>query len=488
MMRYSRRVAVGTALGLLAVAAGCKTDLTAPNLNNPDVVKVLSTGVDVQNVIGNAFATWFNAEQDVNKLAMSNNADEISGNFGNFGMRFNGQEPRLAFDNRSGSGDLVASSQPWRYYYSALGSVNDGLKAIAAGVVISNAATTDQYKTFAKFVQGGSYAGLAMYFDQAFIVDENSDPTAITLQHYDKVRDAAVAKFDEVIAATAGKSYTFPQSYVEDFPLTAEMLGRLANSMAARTLVESARTGTENTATNWAKVLTYASKGISSGTPFDLAVSSTSTNAFANTYMAYANTSSWTRVDWRVIQSMDSTMPSRLTSTVAPAKATSADDRLNKDFLWNSALLGDPTRGLFLLSSWSYQRYLYMARGQPLQFLGLTPIFRATENDLLWAEALLRTNGDKNLAATLINKTHVGRGKLPPVDGSMSTATLLKFVQYEALIELYSTNVNQSWGRARRFETLQALAPRSLPVPATELETLGLPIYTFGGAGNPQTR
>ncbi len=488
MMNFSRRVAVGAALGLLAVAAGCKTDLTAPNLNNPDVVKVLSTGPDVQNVIGNAFATWFNAEQDVNKLAMSNNADEISGNYGNFGMRFNGQEPRLAFDNRSGSGDLVASSEPWRRYYSALGSVNDGLKAIDAGVIINNAATTDQYKTFAKFIQAASYAGLAMYFDQAFVVDEKSDPTTIALQRYDKVRDAAVAKFDEVIAATAGKSYTFPQVYVEDLNVSAANLGKMAASIAARTLVESARTGAANTATNWAKVLTYASKGISSGTPFDISVSVTATNAFGNNYTAYANTSSWMRVDWRVIQSMDSTMPSRLTSTVAPPKATSADARLTSDFLWNSALLGDPTRGLFLLSSWSYKRYLYMARGQPLQFLGLTPTMLATENDLLWAEALIRTNGDKNLAATLINKTHVGRGQLPPVTGTMSNAVLLKMIEYEALIELYATNVNQSWGRARRFETLQPLAPRSLPVPATELETLGLPIYTFGGAGNPQGR
>jgi hypothetical protein len=488
MMKLSRRASVGAALGLLAFVAGCNTDLNSPNLNNPDLVKVLGTGADVQNVIGNAFATWWNAEQDVNKLAMAVNADEISGNFGNFGMRFNGQEPRIAYNNAPGSGDLDVTRRVYNSYYSAIGSANDGLKAIAAGVSVGTVATTDQYTTLARFIQGASYAGLAMYFDQAFIVDETSDAATLALQPYAAVRDAALAKFDVVIAATAGKTYTFPAQYVEDLPLSAANLSRLSASLAARTLVQTARTGVANTATNWAKVLTYAAQGISSGTPFDLALSVTTTNAFGNNYTAYAETATWTRVDMRVIQAMDSTQPVKLTSTVAPPKATSLDKRLTTDFLFNAALLGDPTRGVWFLSNWSHQRYLYMARGQPLAFLGLTPSMRASENDLMWAEALVRTGGDLNLAAAKINNTRVTRGLLSPADGTMSTAVLLSLIRYERLIELYGTNVYASWGDARRNETLPALAARSMPLPATELQTLQLPIYTFGGSLNPDGR
>ncbi len=41
------------------------------------------------------------------------------------------------------------------------------------------------------------------------------------------------------------------------------------------------------------------------------------------------------------------------------------------------------------------------------------------------------------------------------------------------------------WG-FRGGSNLQKGTPRSLPVPAKELETLGLPVYTFGGdAPNP---
>ena len=35
----------------------------------------------------------------------------------------------------------------------------------------------------------------------------------------------------------------------------------------------------------------------------------------------------------------------------------------------------------------------------------------------------------------------------------------------------------------RRFERFQPGTPRHLPVPAVELEVLGLPVYTYGGDG-----
>lgn len=497
---FRRGAAVGT-LALALFAAGCKTDLTVPNLNNPDLVKVLSTGTDVQSVIGNAFATWWNSEQDVNMLALAVTADAVTANFGNFGMRFNHQQPRIPYANLAGGADQEVARAPWNRYYSAIGSANDGLKAIAAGITINNAATTDQYVTFAKFIRGASTAGLAMYFDQAFVVDEKADPAALALAPYATVRDAALKDLDAVIAATAGKSYSFPASFVEDLPVTAANLAKMANSLAARTLVLSSRTGTQNTAANWAKVLTYAQNGISSGTPFNIQLTVSATNAFGNNYTAYAETQSWTRVDLRVIQAMDSTSPLAMTSTTVPPAAVSADARYggtaatgDYQYCVSSATtgcaptIGDPARGVWMLSPYRHRRYLYMARGEPNQFLGITPVMLATENDLMWAEALVRTGGDKALAATLINKTRVTRGKLPPVDASMSTAQLLSYIRYERLIELYATSAFPAWADARRDETLYPFSMRSVPVPAQELQTLGLPVYTFGGAGNPDGR
>lgn len=500
MMKYFRRGAAVGVLALAVFAAGCKTELTVPNLNNPDLVKVLSTGTDVQNVIGNAFATWWNTEQDVNTIAMTVTSDYATANFGNFGMRFNNQEPRIAYANLAGGSDQETARQPWNRYYSALGSANDGLKAVAAGVVISNAATTDQYVTFAKFIQGASLAGLAMYFDQAFVVTEKSDPATITLQPYAQVRDSALAKLDAVIAATAGKTYTYPASYVEDLPVSASNLGKMANSIAARLIVASSRTGAQNTAANWAKVLQYASNGISSGTPFNIQLSVTSTNAFGNNYTAYSETESWTRVDLRVIQAMDSTQPLAMTSTTPPPEPTKIVDarfgRGGPDFEYCvsssvtkcAATIGDPNRGVWMLSPYRHRRYLYMARGEPNAFLGMTPAMITAENDLMWAEALVRTGGDKAKAVALINNTRVTRGKLAPATIANTTAELLAYIRYERMLELYGTSVYTGWGDARRDETIKQYAPRSMPVPAQELQTLGLPVYTFGGSTNPDGR
>jgi hypothetical protein len=276
----------------------------------------------------------------------------------------------------------------------------------------------------------------------------------------------------------------------------------LANSIAARALMLTSRTGTQNTAVNWAKVLTYAQNGISSGTaPFNLQLSVTSTNAFGNSYTAYAETESWTRTDLRIIQAIDSTSPLAMTSTTVPPAAGGSDFRYQGssaagDFQYciSSALtqcaptIGDPTRGVWMLSPYRHRRYLYMARGQPNAFLGITPAMITAENDLLWAEALERTNGDKALAAQKINNTRVTRGHLTAADASMSTNTLLAYIRYERLLELYGTSVYTQWGDARRDETIKVGAARSMPVPAIELQTLGLPVYTFGGAGNPDGR
>jgi hypothetical protein len=40
------------------------------------------------------------------------------------------------------------------------------------------------------------------------------------------------------------------------------------------------------------------------------------------------------------------------------------------------------------------------------------------------------------------------------------------------------------WRRAVTDQPIQAGTACQLPIPAKELETLGLPIYTFGGVGN----
>ena len=119
-------------------------------------------------------------------------------------------------------------------------------------------------------------------------------------------------------------------------------------------------------------------------------------------------------------------------------------------------------------------------------FVGVAPLVLAAENDLLWAEALVRTGGDLGMAASLINKTRVGRGHLTPATAADGAAGLLADIQYEQDVELLDTGGGLQWFNRRRIDGLQPGTPRHFPVPAKELEIDRLPTYTFGGAApNP---
>ncbi|MDB4908809.1 MAG: hypothetical protein JWO05_3593 [Gemmatimonadetes bacterium] len=506
-MKNFRLMALAGTLGVLAVATACSRELTVPNLNNPDQSKALSNPGDVRNVIGGAMGPYWNESQESETVGLSVTADEATGNFGNFSMRFNQQQPRIPYNNAPGNTDEKTALNPWQGFYGAIGSANDGIRAIKNGVKL-NLEGSDQtaaYNDLADFVWAASVSELAMIYDKAFIPSDQADPVALTLRPFTEVRDSALARFDKVIASATGKNYTIATQYVEDLGgvggLTGDKLAKYANSLAARTISQTSRNAAQNTAANWAKVLQYAEKGISTSTTapgMDYSLTVTSSNPFGNNYTVYMNTDSWTRVDFRVIRAMDPTQPVQMNSTQLPPKATSPDARMGTDFAYRGNTIGDPTRGFYMLSPWAYQRYLYMARGQPNGFLGLTPNMISAENDLLIAEALIRTSGNLQRAVDMINKTRVGRGKLPAVTtagvpasadclpknvAGTGCGTLLDAVIYERLLELYGTNVVVGWGDARRFDVMFPGSPRSLPVPGKELGTLRIANYSCGGVG-----
>jgi hypothetical protein len=204
-----------------------------------------------------------------------------------------------------------------------------------------------------------------------------------------------------------------------------------------------------------------------------------------------------------VIQLFDPTQPVEYTSVTPPPRATSADNRLTTDWTFVNRIPYNPARGVYFFSQWSHVRYFFHSfEDQSQGLIGNVPFVLPAENDLLIAEGLIRTGGDKNRAATLINNTRVGRGNLPPATGAMSNNELLADIFYERDIELFNTGAGQAWFDRRRIEpaltygtipigntwaykggsNLQLGTPRHLPLPAKELETLGLPVYTYGGA------
>jgi hypothetical protein len=118
----------------------------------------------------------------------------------------------------------------------------------------------------------------------------------------------------------------------------------------------------------------------------------------------------------------------------------------------------------------------------------------AAENDLIWAEALIRRpSQDLATAATLINYTRVGPDRLGHPRGGLAAAgagdgapVLLQKTQYEQDVELPGSNIAPFYNQ-RRLDKLEPLTPHEMPVPAKELGVLllcGGSCYTWGG-GNP---
>ncbi|HVF41111.1 MAG TPA: RagB/SusD family nutrient uptake outer membrane protein, partial [Gemmatimonadaceae bacterium] len=419
----------------------------------------------------------------------------------------------------SAAADGRVASSTYDGMYGALGAANDGLNAIKRGVKVAVNRTapdeTPQMQALAYLIQGLSLGFEALIFDRGFIILEDTDNQAATLQPYAAVNAAAVASIDKAIAAATGKNWTIPAEFTPGMTLTTPKFIQMANTMAARQLAYVPRTAAENATVNWAKVLQYANAGISSGTPFDLIVQGDGGNNWYDLLKGYVNLESWVRADQRVVQLADPTQPLTYATATPPARATPTDLRWARgtpdaagdikqpgaDFWFFRNIPFAVARGTYFFSQWAHVRYVEHSYEVDAPFLTPVPFVLAAENDLLIAEALVRTNGDKGRAATLINKTRVGRGGLSALSGASSNNDLLAAIFYERDVELWGTGAGQAWFDRRRIDTnlvyngvpigntwgfrggsgLQKGTPRHLPVPAKELETLGLPVYTYGG-------
>ena len=486
-------------IGAAAVLfAGACNNLDVTNPNNPDVARALSSPGDVKSLAQSTVRSWYMTTvsagpDDGGDLAPyhfgSVTSDVTTGNFGNFGMRFNNLEPRIPYGNSSAGGDRAVTETPWNYNYGTIGATNDVLRALKTGLSLGSADITEQYKQEAQFSQAASYTYLAMEFDKAFVVTENNVPASPpSLVPYAEVRDSTLRMWKDLIAASAAKNYTYS---VTDLPmpdgaLTSARLNRIANTMAAMLLAYSPRIPSQSASVDWAAVAAFADKGIgtgSAGAPFDIVVQEDA-NEWWSYVAAYGDQQDWIRMDHRVINRMNPAVPAKYNGTVPP-QGSSADARYTTDFGYKPPPIGDPARGIYMQSVFYHKRYEFTAESQPGGYTGPVPYMLAAESDLIRAEALIRSGGNPATAAALINNTRVNRGSLPAATGSEGSDALLSMISYERDIELTNTSgTTLYWRRAVTDQPIQAGTVCQLPIPAKELETLALPIYTFGGS-NP---
>ena len=529
-----RRPEMWAAAALVSVSACGNLDVANPN--EPDVKRVLSDPKGVQAIAGATFRTWFNTHQGMDAAGpLTTMADSYTASWNNYYMRLYsssvissdgpsciGCAPRTHWRNDPADAERTAVEHNWYGYYGALSSANDVVTAIRKNnLVITDAATTKMVETVGVLMQGMTMGELSLNYDSAFVVDENSPRDNngallnLTFSYRQAVRDTAVAKLQAAAALADANAFTTPASWTGGNSYSSTQIAKLARTYAARVLAYYARNGTENAATDWARVATLASGGISSGTAFDFVFTGDGVgNLFFDDLKYWAEDMTTERVHTRIAHMLDPvTQKDPWPNPTGNPQPNSPDKRLGDgtygpsdtafthyfgtipadagagtDFAWSGQNIFRPARGMYHQSNITHIRYDYAGGSDPAGTtggFGRMPVISAAENDLLRAEGLIRSGGSLVTASNLINNTRVTRGGLSPATPADLTAGLLTKLQYEQDIELIGLGDAVYFNR-RRIDGLEPLTPRQMPVPAKELQVLLKPLYTFGGAFPPQ--
>lgn len=457
---------------------GCE-GLDIENKNNPDLAESLQLDSDLVGISGGFFNSLFQGMHSADNspgIATWVAADAGTCSWGNFGMRDFGTEPRLELNNTPSYSNKSINEGFYNKMYSVISQSNDVLKqTIVAGKVLNDdASQTALVNAVSYYAQGVAHGYLGLFYDQSFVVKEDTDISTVELQPYSTVIAEALVSLDKCIALCSSNTFSLPADWIPGDAYDNVSLGELANSMAARLLVYSARNVAENTSTDWQKVYDYASKGIQ----MDFAPLADDVKWYS-LYQTYPIYPGWGQTDMRIINMMDPSMNSRWPDTGYDGlpnngEATSADARLASDFEYIDDCGFKPERGLYHFSSYRYSRLdTYLSTWtEPM------PDFRVAENDLFIAEALANLNREAEAAVIINAGSRVVRGTLAPV--AASKADILNAVFYERNIELMLSGIGIQYFDMRRNDKLQKGTLLHFPVPASQLEVMLMPFYTFG--------
>lgn len=500
-------------LALAAALAGC-VDLSITNPNLPDRSRATQQPVAAESFVSSSFRTWWPVAgyDDYPSWAFSTMAREITSGFADFGQLETSAEPRTAWNNSPVNARSNVNVVPWAGLYRTISSVNDALIAIDSGLVIEDATRTARTQAVGKFMQGISHGYLALYFDQAYIVDENlalDTITSPTFHPYTDVAAAAIAQLDEAIAiANASAAFSLPADGWLYQAMTRDQFVRLANSFAARIMVYSARTPAERAAVNWPAVIARIDAGIQTDfTP--QALPDVLWHDWAR-LVARVRTASrpsdFGRPSYWLVGPADSTngfinwVNTPLTSRVGFQMRT-RDRRIQGDGnpATQGSYIGYNRNDIFAASrgTWRYSWYFFRRYGTGTSWQDAqVPAMLVSEMNLLKAEGLIRTN-QAAAAVPLINLTRVANGQLPPVtvDGPPDVAgcvprklngacgSLWDALRHEKKIEGVGVSGVIAFFDARGWQELPENTMLHMPVPGAELATLRRANYTFGGGG-----
>lgn len=593
------RIIRGMSAAALLAVGSCES-LDVANPNEPDANRALSDPQAIEGLAAGAMQTWFNMYTNLQSAGvLATQARSYSSSWNNGWLNYHSGIDIAATDTTTSPATWTRNARGWQNdpsasvrtsveafwaggrdeagverpgFYAALAAANTALQAIrraANPVVIGDAARTKRLETIATLMQGASLMMIALNYDKGYIVTDSTDLTTLTYSTRREVRDAAIAKLQQARSLSLANTFTTDGSWANGPTYTNQDIARVASTMSALTLAWYPRDASEVAAVNWGQVATYASTGMSTGSaPVDWRATGDGYNNWISELMCWFNGIDGGRVSTRVAHFMDPKTqvdPYRL--GVGSAQPSSVDRRMGDGSFGTEAMVRGftniprtanagtdfaylrqgqvfrPDRGYYHQSNIGHIRYDASGEQDPSDVygcFGVMPAIMAIQNDLIWAEALLRQGGaGVAQAITLINKTRVGRGGLSPAAGAtgsdadgpcmtdnpLTTAvnndgvlakdggacTIWSMLLYEAEVELLglgaaafyhhrrlpvltATNWERIGGPSgtsifngpRYIQGLIPGTPREMPVPAKELGVKGEALYTYGGTAPPK--
>lgn len=557
--KSKRAVRSGALLLFLLGGTACQ-DLLVENTIAPDRKRALGNESDAQAFIGAAFyPSFFRPVHGVDgglsgltvtlfgyagaDMTATLGGTTTSVQFGDLA------EPRRPHTNSATICSTICEWGPrdfWARINSAASISYDGLQILDGEkpMIIreGNLDVTPRARAFAKFMQGWSWGYTALIFDRVHIIPESvTIPSELdrlqefsveSLAPYDEAIEAAIASLEEAVAIaqaypevvhfpTESTNQSIPW-FASPTPITNAQFIQLANTLAARLLVLSARNPQERAALDWQRVLRLTADGVTQGNDLEVQLNFTRESQLIQRLQNNSTTGTTNgRWNYRTIGMADQSgayqqwinapeaQRNRFDIVTPDRRITGPTPKSDGSYTFyradNNGFLAE--RGTYRLSAYQWGRHKIrngIASTSSMTGLntGTTPMITADENNLLRAEALLRT-GAAAAAAELINITrtreHLGES-LPPVtaagvpeiDGicvprtdSGGCGSLMTAMRYERMIELAGQDALRGYADSRGFGMLPNGALESFPIPGNVLDQYGLANYTYGGVGNP---
>lgn len=469
---------------LFLTSCEINTDLDVENYNDADYNAVLSNATDLEKILESAYTDILTVDQGSGALSYMLNADQITStnkfrDFWGFA-----QQPRKQFDSSKSYDGWRTNVWSWNGIYSAIKGANHIIRWIEGDqkpFIIDGVDKSKEALASAYMIKGMAEGFLALIFDKGYLVSWNTPVNeASTQKAYTEILPQAISDLDKAIQV-ANSASTFNSTYMVDTALNKTKFVQLVNSYAARFLIGTPRTKAEAKNTDFTKVLSYASNGITSDfmIPTKVGVWYSYLIDWGTYFIASAG---YLPVDQKVMHLMDSSQPKDYPEapTVLPAMTTS-DSRASyfnyrgSNFGW---LRADRDRSLFS-SYFSYRWY----NNNDLNVAGyMNPVFMKAEIDYIKAEATLKSSG---VAGAVTHLNNSPRGTSGVSTGS-TYADVMKALHYEYAVELhFSGGAFSQWTFMRRNDLLQKGSFTMMPIPSSELEAQGISeLYTFGGVNN----